>query len=444
MATHAFHYAVVAGGSMAGLLATRVLADHFERVTLIERDVLPSNSEPRKGVPQGRHAHVLLVRGQGIMESFFPGLTEELCAAGAVRVGVPELAWLHAGHWRVRYHSELSFLAMSRPLLEITIAKRVRALPNVTIQDGTRVEGLRHDQERRITGLHTRSVRPHRPADEIEAELVVDATGRGSATPRWLKELQFAAPRVDQIAAPVTYATSTFRRAPPRPDWCSLVITGAPARRAGFIFAIEGERWLVSLNAYFDEPVPDSHEEFLAYARSLPTPELYETIRHSQPLSDVVHYHLAGSIRHRYEGLQRFPAGLIVLGDAVCSFNPVYGQGMTVSAIEAETLHHALATAKQKGGLGSDFGQHWFRSIQPAIDVAWGSVQVEDYRFPELKDQRPYRIRPLQWYMERVHQATYRSPVVADQFYQVLNFLAPPTSLFRPRILAEVFAGPTR
>jgi len=119
MATHAFHHAVVAGGSMAGLLATRVLADHFERVTLIERDVLPSNSEPRKGVPQGRHAHVLLVRGQGIMESFFPGLTEELCAAGAVRVGVPELAWLHAGHWRVRYHSELSFLAMSRPLLEI-------------------------------------------------------------------------------------------------------------------------------------------------------------------------------------------------------------------------------------------------------------------------------------------------------------------------------------
>jgi 2-polyprenyl-6-methoxyphenol hydroxylase-like FAD-dependent oxidoreductase len=204
MATHAFHHAAVAGGSMAGLLATRVLADHFERVTLIERDVLPSNSEARKGVPQGRHAHVLLVRGQGIMESLFPGLTEELCAAGAVRVGVPEFAWLHAGHWRVRYHSDLSFLAMSRPLLETTIAKRVRALPNVTIQDGTRVEGLRHDRERRITGLHTRSLSPYRPADEIEAELVVDATGRGSATPRWLKELQFDAPRVDQIAAPVT------------------------------------------------------------------------------------------------------------------------------------------------------------------------------------------------------------------------------------------------
>jgi hypothetical protein len=117
---------------------------------------------------------------------------------------------------------------------------------------------------------------------------------------------------------------------------------------------------------------------------------------------------------------------------------------MTVSAIEAETLHHALATAKQKGGLGPSFGQHWFRSIQPAIDVAWGSVQVEDYRFPELKDQRSYRMRPLQWYMECVHQATYRSPVVADQFYLVLYFLAPPTLLFRPHILAEVFAGPAR
>jgi 2-polyprenyl-6-methoxyphenol hydroxylase-like FAD-dependent oxidoreductase len=444
MATHAFHHAAVAGGSMAGLLATHVLADHFERVTLIERDVLSSNSEARKGVPQGRHAHVLLVRGQGIMESLFPGLTEELCAAGAVRVGVPEFAWLHAGHWRVRYHSDLSFLAMSRPLLETTIAKRVRALPNVTIQDGTRVEGFRHDQERRIIGLCTRSISPHRPADEIEAQLVVDATGRGSATPSWLKELQFDAPRVDQIAAPVTYATSTFRRTPSLPDWRALVITGAPARRAGFIFAIEGERWLVSLNAYFDEPVPHSHEEFLAYARSLPTPELYGTIRQSQPLSDVVHYHLAGSARHRYERLRRFPAGLIVLGDAVCSFNPVYGQGMTVSAIEAEILHHALTTAKQKGGLGPGFGRHWFRSIQPTIDVAWDGVQVEDYRFAELKDQRPYHIRPLQWYLGRVHQATYRSPVVADQFYRVLSFLAPPTSLFRSRILAEVLAGPAR
>jgi 2-polyprenyl-6-methoxyphenol hydroxylase-like FAD-dependent oxidoreductase len=151
--------------------------------------VLLSDYGPRKGVPQRRHAHVLLVRGQGIMESFFPGLTEELWASGAVRVGISEFAWLHAAHWRIRHHSDLSFLAMSRPLLETTIARRVRALPNVTIQDGTRVEGLRHDQERRITGLHTRSMRSHRPADEIEAELVVDATGRGSATPRWLKEL---------------------------------------------------------------------------------------------------------------------------------------------------------------------------------------------------------------------------------------------------------------
>jgi 2-polyprenyl-6-methoxyphenol hydroxylase-like FAD-dependent oxidoreductase len=252
MATHAFHHAVVAGGSVAGLLATRALADHFERVTLIERDVLPNNFEPRKGVPQGRHAHVLLMRGQSIMEEFFPGLADELCTARAVHVGVPEFAWLHDGHWRIRYHSDLSFLAMSRLLLETAIARRVRALPNVTIQDGTRVEGLRHDRERRITGLHTRSMRSHRPADELEAELVVDATGRGSSTPRWLKELQFDAPQVDQIAAPVIYATSTFRRTPPLPDWCSLVITGAPAKRTGFISAIEGERWLVSLNAYFD------------------------------------------------------------------------------------------------------------------------------------------------------------------------------------------------
>jgi 2-polyprenyl-6-methoxyphenol hydroxylase-like FAD-dependent oxidoreductase len=441
MSTGSFSHAVVAGGGMAGLLATRVLSDHFERVTLIERDVLAGHIEPRKGVPQGRHGHALLLRGQAIMEALFPDLAAELCAAGAVRVsGRHEFAWHHAGDWRIQPETDLSFLSMSRPLLETTIARRVRGLPNVTIQDGTRVEGLQLKQERRIIGLHVRPISNHGLTNEIEAELVVDATGRGSATPQWLQGLNFDPPSVNKIAAPVTYTSCTFRRSAPLPAWRSLIITGAPARRTGFIFAIEGDRWLVSLGGFFDEPVSNDHDEFLAYAQSLPVPDLHGAIRDGEPLSDLVHYRFAGSVRHRYERLRRFPNGLVVLGDAVCSFNPIYGQGMTVSAIEAEVLRHALSDARAKGGVGPDFGRQWFRSIQPTIDIAWDSVRVEDYRFPELKGERSYGIRLLQWYLERVHQATYRSPLVTDQFYRVVSFLAPPTSLFRPPILAEVLS----
>jgi 2-polyprenyl-6-methoxyphenol hydroxylase-like FAD-dependent oxidoreductase len=435
-----FRHAVVAGGGMAGLLAARVLADHFEHVTLVERDLLGRSPEPRKGVPQGRHGHALLPRGQEIMEGLFPGLAAELCAAEAIHVSATQqFAWHHAGDWRARIDTDLSFLAMSRPLLETTIANRARTLPNVVILDGTRVEGPRLSQQHVITGLQICHV-SGRNIHQMEADLVVDATGRGSAVPQWLKELQLEPPPVDRIAAPITYASCTFRRSDPLPEWRSLVITGAPARRTGFIFAIEGQRWLVSLGGFFDEPVPQSHQDFLAFARSLGVPDLHEAIRRSEPASEVVHYRFAGSLRHRYERLSRFPEGLIVLGDAVCSLNPIYGQGMTVSAIEAETLHQALAWARQKGGIDSAFSRHWFRSIQPTIDVAWDSVLVEDYRFPELVGRRPYRIRPLQWYVNRVHRATHRSPVVTDQFYRVVNFLAPPTSLFHPRILARVLS----
>jgi len=435
-------HAIVAGGSIAGLLAARVLAKHFARVTLIERDTPAQTAEPRKGVPQGRHGHVLLLRGQSIMQELFPTLSADLAARGALRIrGGKDILWHHAGDWRVRFDSDLSLLSMSRPLLETTIAEHVRALPNVTVLNGTRAEGLCSHAERTVTGALVRGINSHEQASEIEADLVVDATGRGSSSPQWLQQLGFEPPSADRVSAPVTYATCTFRKSDPVPEWRTLLIGGAPARRNGFTFAIEGNRWLVSLSGYFDEQLPRTHDEFLAFAQSLPVPDLYDLLRHSEPISEVVHYRFAGSVRHHYERLERFPEGLIVLGDAVCCFNPVYGQGMTVSAVEAEILDQALVGAKASGGIEPGFGQRWFRKIQPAVDAAWDSVLVEDYRFPELAGRRSVRVRALQWYLERVHRATYRSPTVTEQFYRVVSFLDPPTSLFRPRVLAEVFAG---
>src|SRR4051812_24279738 len=218
----------------------------------------------------------------------------------------------------------------------------------------------------------------------------------------------------------------------------AVVVTGKPGRRSGLMFPIEGDRWLVTLLGFFDEPMPQDHDAFLAYAHSLSVPDIYEAISDCEPLSEIKRFRFVGNLRRRYEQLSRFPEGLIALGDAVCSFNPVYGQGMTVGAIEAEALGQALAKAQLNGGLDPEFGRRWFQAITPVVDAAWKAVRLEDFRFPELARQCPLHLRPLQWYMGRVQQATHHSAFVTDQFYRVMNFLEPPTKFFRPRMIAEV------
>jgi 2-polyprenyl-6-methoxyphenol hydroxylase-like FAD-dependent oxidoreductase len=436
-------HAIVLGGSIAGLLAARVLSDFFDRVSIIERDALARSPEPRKGVPQGNHLHALLERGRILAEALLPGLSEDLVALGAARLrGGRDLAWHHSGGWRVQHDSDLTFLSMSRPLLESQVAERVRALPNVTILDGMRAVGLCSDVRGTIMGVRTCRPGTHREDEEIEADLVVDAMGRGSMVPQWLAEIGFEPPRAELVGASVSYASCTFRRADRRFNWRALIISGRPARRGGLIFPIEGDRWLVTLPGFFDEPMPQDHAGFLAFAGSLAVPDLYDEIRECEPLSEIKRHRFVGSLRRRYERLDRFPEGLIAIGDAVCSFNPVYGQGMTVSAIEAEALGRLLADAQAHGGLASNFTRSWFRTIRPIVDAAWNGVRLEDLRLPELASQRPLHLRPMQWYMDQVQLATHRSAAVTDQFYRVMNFLDPPSRLFRPRILAEIlFAG---
>ncbi|MFW6077946.1 MAG: hypothetical protein ACOC71_09335 [Hyphomicrobiales bacterium] len=198
----------------------------------------------------------------------------------------------------------------------------------------------------------------------------------------------------------------------------------------------------MTLTGLFDEPAPRDHEAFLAFARSLPVPDPHDEIRGLEPLSEPVRYRFPGSRWRRYDRLETLPAGLIATGDAVCSFNPVFGQGMTVAALEAEALAQAVSQAASSGKLDPQFPRRWYRQIGKVIGVAWQAVSTEDLRFPELSDRTPATLRPLQWYMDRVHRATHRSAAATEQFYRVIGFLDPPTALFRPRVIADaVFAG---
>jgi 2-polyprenyl-6-methoxyphenol hydroxylase-like FAD-dependent oxidoreductase len=420
---------------MAGLLAARVLSEHFDRVTVIERDRLPRRPEPRKGVPQGRHLHVLLPRGLVVLESLFPDLTGELLAAGAIKINAGrDVAWHYDGGWRTRHDSALELVAGSRPLIEVSVAARVRALPNVGFREGTRVE-TPVVEAGAVTGVQ---VRESNRSALVEAHLLVDATGRGTAMPHWLEQLGYTAPNTGAVPAPLTYATCVFGRPGRGPDWKALFVNGPAGKRAGFCIAVEGDRWLVTLASLFEEPSPRDHQSFKAFARRLPVRDLHTAICDLEPLSAVRQHRFPRSLRHHYDRLQDLPSGLIGIGDAVCSFNPIYGQGMTVAAIEAETLNLALTEARHDDGLDRRFSKRYYQQIAAIADAAWQGIEIEDYRYPELSSRRSVGLRALQWYMARLQRATHADPAVTEQFYRVIGFLDPPPALLRPRTLARV------
>ncbi|EYD71545.1 monooxygenase, FAD-binding protein [Rubellimicrobium mesophilum DSM 19309] len=437
MSHPSFRHAVVAGASMAGLLAARALAERFERVTLIERDALPRRAEARRGVPQANHLHILLPGGQAALERLLPGIAAELAAEGAVGVRVGrELAWHNEGAWRLRHDSELRVLALSRPLLEAHVAQRVRALPNVAIREGVRLQGLVVGAEGALAGVRVQGL-----AEEVlEADLVVDATGRGSSVPERLRQMGHGEVPTERIPVQVNYASAFFAKAPRGPDWRALIVGDRAAGRFGLMFPVEGERWIVTLGTLFEQPVPVDRAEMLAFARTLPVPDLHDVLRDLDPVSEVVRYRYPGSQRRRYDRTGRLPAGLLAVGDALASFNPLYGQGMTVAALEAEALGRWLEAAAREGATAG-MQARWFREAGRIADAAWTGVAVEDFRLPELAGQAPRSLRPLQWYMARVQAATCRSAVVADAFYRVIGFVEPPGALFRPRVAAEVLLG---
>jgi len=322
-------HALVVGGSMAGLLAARVLADHFERVTVVDRDRYPKGPEFRAGVPQSRHLHALLGRGQELLEGMFPGLVAELTAAGAVTIAWPaEALSLAPAGWTRRFPTSVTVLSLTRPLLEWAVRRRVAALGRVRFAEGTEAVGLLADPDRRaVIGARLRDRgQPDGPAAELAAELVVDASGRDSRAPRWLEELGYGAPPETRVNAFLGYATRYYRPPPGfAADWRALYLRGVPPRhpRGGALFPVEGDRWMVTLGGYGRDYPPTDEAGFLAYACSLRSRVLYDAIKEAEPLTPVHGYRRTDNQLRHYDRLARWPERFVVTGDAVCAFNPV-------------------------------------------------------------------------------------------------------------------------
>lgn len=439
--------AVVIGGSMAGLLAARVLLDHFQEVVLVERDSVADQPQARRGVPQSQHVHVFLTQGQRLLEQLFPGLAAELTAAGAPTVEWTA-DWLMLGlwNWHPRCQSGLSGRACSRTLLEWLIRKRLLAFPHLKVFPGCEVTGLLSSESHdRVTGvkLHWQEPTAGESGESLHAELVVDASGRNSLLPKWLTQMGYDAPQETMINAFLGYASRWYRRpANLQADWQGITISAVQgiSSRGGVLYPIEGDRWIVTLGGIGRDYPPTDEAGFLDFARSLRVPLLYDLLKDAEPLSPIYSYRRTENRLRHYERLKRLPDGLVAIGDAVCAFNPVYGQGMTTAALGAITLDRCLQepSAHQRKNLS----QRFQKRLAEVIATPWLMATGEDCRWPTTEGATPqWSDRWVQRYVDRVLLLAQDDPDVLRTFAEVVHMVKEPAALFQPQILLRVLAS---
>lgn len=433
--------AIVIGASLAGMMAAHVAARRFERVLVLDRGDEPTAMEPRRSVPQERHVHLLLQRGKRVLESLFPGFLAELEHHGAVVADASrDIQWFHHGRWKRRFESGIRTHYCSRALIDHVVRERLRRDPRIEFAPNTRVTGLLGaGRPLAIAGVQANQRALH-------ADLVIDAGGRGSQASLWLAALGCPAVRTSEVTSRLAYGTRVYRRRPEYDAaWKVLLVLPRPpwSRRMGVISPIEGGRWMVTTGGWLGECPGDDEASFLDFLRGLPHRAIHDVVRGAEPLSDVSIYRIPGGLRRHYEEVRGWPGRFLVIGDAVCSLNPIYSQGMTVSALEVETLRDGLDELIA-AALGPGATHALQRRICAQVDAPWGMAESEDLRFPEVAGTRSWRLRGQHLYGSLIADASAVDPVVQDRMLRVINLIEPPRSLEQPAFRARVLLSAMR
>ncbi|MGB2918882.1 MAG: FAD-dependent monooxygenase [Mycobacterium sp.] len=436
-------HAVVLGASMAGLMAARVLTEFYDRVSVVERDGLDDSAEPRRGVPQSRQPHALLARCGQILDELFPGITDEMIAEGVHRWSDGDLSRFYgifAGHQIIREGhlpdpGSVVNLYTSRALLECHVRRRVRSLPTVTLLDGRDLDALTFGSggSGAVNGVRV-THRAAQQTSDVRADLVVDATGRGSRTPTFLAEAGFPVPSEDRLPVDVCYASMPVRIADGLLREYALFDLFAPGKPRGYaMFRCEHDSWILGIGTLGrDIKPPVSAAQLLQCAREMMPAHASAALASAEPLADVALHRFPASRWRRYDKLRRSPGRLLVVGDAVCSFNPIYGQGMTVAAIEAMTLRACLAHG------GDNLVRRFHRAAAKPVRIAWQTAVGSDLALPEVAGRRTVSMRATNAYVDRVLRASETDPWITQEFLQVTGMLQPPGRLLRPAVLRRV------
>jgi 2-polyprenyl-6-methoxyphenol hydroxylase-like FAD-dependent oxidoreductase len=427
---HAGNHAVVVGAGMAGLLAARVLADVFDRVTAVESDPLPDEPVPRRGAPQGHHAHLLQTAGREILEDLLPGFGEKLLSDGGLVIDtLSDLRHYEKGGVLADGSRRLSTYCATRPLIELTVRRCVSEFDSITIRSGCQSLGYLTDgASKDVEGIRLRE--PTGETADLTADLVVDATGRTSSTATWLADHGYARPAVDEVTIDLAYSSVTVRR-PPDDRRTFLVPPDPPRTRGAAVLPVEDERWLVTMIGIHGDHPPTTPHALRAFADSLPIPAP-STILETRPWisQEGTLYPFPSNRRRRFEALDRFPDGLVVVGDALASFNPIYGQGMSVGALEALALHDTLATEPL-----SDLAIPYFERVADIVDVPWSLAVGGDFEFAETTGDKPFGTGALNRYVGHLIRAAQTDGQLRERLYRVFMLEAPPTVLFRPAVV---------
>jgi 2-polyprenyl-6-methoxyphenol hydroxylase-like FAD-dependent oxidoreductase len=435
--------ALVLGGSMAGLLAARVLSDFYDTVTVVERDEVPETSVDRRGVPQGRHVHGLLLRGAIALEDLLPGILRELVGDGARVFDGSDLSQLYVcmnGHLAVRTGASQRIRSYNatRPFLEHHVRNAVRAISNVAFATGHDVvELIASPSGERVTGARIVD-RANRDESDVFAALVVDATGRGSRTPMMLGRLGYPRPVEESVAVDLVYRTQRLKMPPASLHEQGAIVSPVPGRPTGIaLAAAEHDTWMLTAFGMAGAEPPAEFPELCGFAEDLLPAHIVAALRGAERVGTTVQHRFPSSRWRRYDRA-RLPDGLVVIGDAFCSFNPIYAQGMTVAALQAVVLRECLSTGTQH------LSRRYFRATARPTRQAWRMAVGGDLSLPEIAGTPSLSTRLFDRYLDRVLAAAEHDADAFAQFMRVAWLVDSPLSLLRPSIVRRALTAYSR
>ncbi|MEC3250424.1 NAD(P)/FAD-dependent oxidoreductase [Bacillus cereus] len=433
-----FNKAIVIGGSMAGKFAAKALSTSFKEVIIIEAGERWDGKSSRKRVPQSNHPHVLLKGGENAIEELFPNITNELIEAGSIINNFTrDLKWHQFGLWKQPFIGEVHMIQQSRPLLELHIQKRIHQISNITIKYETLVKGLLVDAKlNKVCGVKVKYLETN-TQEEVHADLVVDASGFGSKSIEWLREYEIKV-QEEKVRIDLFYATKMFKlKENEELDCCNMLMSPSfPDNPYGVLIqTIEDNRYFVTFSGYANEKAPQTDDEFYDFAENLSISNVTDFLNKAEGITDIKTYKIPYQVRRRFDLVNNVPEGLLVIGDAQCRFDPVFGQGVSVAAMEAHQLQLLLQDRKQ---LDKTFTQQFYKKAATIIETPWDMTTTEISRHPQLKRELTTKQKFQLWYTKQIYRLSASNSDVYIRLVRVMNLIRSPFHLFHPKVLLSI------
>jgi len=437
--------AVVIGAGMGGLATAGALARYFDGIEILERDGLTASAGSRSGTPQDRHPHGLLAGGLRALDQIFPGYKRDLAAAGAVPVSFARDVQFEHPDVGVLPKRDFGIpvLCATRPLIELVLRRRAETLANIALRPASRVIGIVPS----AGGAGMRGVQFVNGSgrwETLDADLVVDASGRGAPTLTLLDALCWDRPQMTEIGVDISYATAVVEIPPDATtEWKAVLTLPDPPHLAlhAIIVPTEDGRWITAIADHSATAWIETWGAFLEASRLLITPTVYNALRYAQPPEGIRHYRFPVSTWKHFERLPRLPRGVLPVADALCRFNPIHGQGMSSAAKQARLLQDVLSRAAASPDPIAALQSGFMSEVASVLETPWMMSTSADLAFPQTRGERPDNFTEAREFEAALFRAAVADPVVHRAMTEVAQLLQPHQRLQEPDIMRRIEAA---